>query len=52
VAGVAEAIASCRPYRPAPGIDKVLEEYSRNTGVLYDSEVVGNCVKLFAGKGF
>ena len=32
-----EAMASHRPYRPALGIDKVLEEIARNQGSLYDA---------------
>ena len=52
VADVVEAMASHRPYRPALGIDKALEEISRNKGILYDSEVVDACVKLFAEKKF
>ena len=34
VADVVEAMASHRPYRPARGIDKALEEISQNKGVL------------------
>ena len=33
VADVVEAMASHRPYRPALGIDKALEEISQKTGV-------------------
>ena len=52
VADVVEAIASHRPYRPALGIDKALEEISQNRGVLYDPEVADACLKLFTEKGF
>ncbi len=52
VADVVEAMASYRPYRPAHGIDKALEEISQNRGVLYDPEVVDACLKLFTEKGF
>jgi HD-GYP domain-containing protein (c-di-GMP phosphodiesterase class II) len=52
VADVVEAMSSHRPYRPAHGIDKALEEISQNRGVLYDPEVVDACLKLFADKGF
>ncbi len=52
VADVVEAIASHRPYRPALGIDKALEEISQNRGVLYDSQVTDDCLKLFAEKRF
>ena len=52
VADLIEAISSHRPYRPALGIDKALEEISKNRGILYDAEVVDACLKLFKGKGF
>ena len=52
VADVVEAMASHRPYRVALGIDKALEEISRNRGILYDPEVVDICLKLFTEKGF
>ena len=52
VADVVEAMASHRPYRPALGIDKALEEISQKKGVLYDPEVVDMCLKLFAEKKF
>ncbi len=52
VADVVEAMASHRPYRPALGIDVALEEISKNKGVLYDSEVVGACLKLFKENEF
>lgn len=52
VADVIEAMASHRPYRPALGIDKALEEISKNKGKLYDAEVVNACVKLFREKRF
>jgi HD-GYP domain-containing protein (c-di-GMP phosphodiesterase class II) len=52
VADVVAAMASHRPYRPALGLDKALEEISHNRGVLYDSEVVDACLELFAEKGF
>jgi len=52
VADVVEAIASQRPYRSALGIDKALEEITRNKGILYDPEMVDHCVRLFTEKGF
>jgi HD-GYP domain-containing protein (c-di-GMP phosphodiesterase class II) len=39
IADVVEAIASHRPYRPALGIDKALEEISKKKDILYDAEV-------------
>jgi PAS domain S-box-containing protein/putative nucleotidyltransferase with HDIG domain len=52
VADVVEAIASHRPYRPAHGLDKALEEISQNRGKLYDPYVVDACLKLFSQKKF
>ncbi len=47
-----EAMASHRPYRPAHGIDKALEEISQNRDILYDPEVVDACLRLFKEKVF
>ena len=47
VADVIEAMATNRPYRPALGIDKALEEISKNKGRLYDPDVVDTCLELF-----
>jgi putative nucleotidyltransferase with HDIG domain len=52
VADVVEAMASHRPYRPALGIDKALDEISKNKGKLYDPDVVDACVKLFKEQDF
>ncbi len=52
VADVVESMASYRPYRPALGIDAALEEIEKNRDILYDREVVENCVKLFRNKNF
>ncbi|MEW6186165.1 MAG: HD domain-containing phosphohydrolase [Thermodesulfobacteriota bacterium] len=52
VADVVEAIASYRPYRPALGIEKALEEIETNQGILYDPAVVGGCLRLFREKGY
>jgi len=52
VADVVEAMTSHRPYRPALGIDKALEEITMNRGVLYDEKVVDACVTLFKERGF
>jgi putative nucleotidyltransferase with HDIG domain/PAS domain S-box-containing protein len=52
VADVVEAMSSHRPYRPALGIEKALNEISQNKGVLYDSSVVDACIRLFNEKGF
>jgi putative nucleotidyltransferase with HDIG domain/PAS domain S-box-containing protein len=47
VSDVVEAMSSHRPYRPALGVDKALEEISKNKGKLYDPGVVDTCVELF-----
>jgi putative nucleotidyltransferase with HDIG domain len=52
VADVVEAMASHRPYRPALGIEKALEQISQKKGILYSPEVVEICIKLFTEKGF
>jgi len=52
VADVVEAMSSHRPYRPALGVEKALEEISRNRGVLYDPDVVDACLKLFKENRF
>jgi PAS domain S-box-containing protein len=52
VADVVEAMSSHRPYRPALGIEKALEEISKNKGTLYDPDAVGACLKLFKEKQF
>lgn len=52
VADVVEAMASPRPYRPALGIDKALDEIRKNRGALYDETVVDTCLALFQDKGF
>ncbi|MGA9047625.1 MAG: PAS domain S-box protein [Dehalococcoidia bacterium] len=52
VADVVEAISSHRPFRQALGIDKALEEISKNKGKLYEPDVVGVCVELFKSGKF
>jgi len=47
VADVIEAMAAHRPYRSALGIDKAIEEITKNMGRLYDPDVVDACLKLF-----
>lgn len=46
VADVTEAMASHRPYRPALGIDKALDEISKNKGIFYDPEVADALLRL------
>ena len=52
VADVVEAISSHRPYRPALGLDKALEDITQGRGTLYDPEVVDTCLKLFREKAW
>ena len=52
VADVVEAMASHRPYRPAFGLDRALEEIKLNRGRLYGPDEVDACVKLIEQKGF
>jgi PAS domain S-box-containing protein/putative nucleotidyltransferase with HDIG domain len=52
VADTVEAMMSHRPYRPALGLDKALEEISQNRGRLYGEAVVDACVRLFKEKNF
>jgi response regulator RpfG family c-di-GMP phosphodiesterase len=52
VADVVEALSSHRPYRPALGIEKALQEISSNMGKLYDLKVAEACLRLFREKRF
>ncbi len=52
VADVVEAMSSHRPYRPALGMEKALEEIGRYKGTLYDPEVVDACLRVFREHGF
>ncbi len=52
VADVVEAISSHRPYRPTLGINFALDEITKNRGILYDANVVDNCLKLFKDKNY
>ena len=51
VADVVEAMSSHRPYRPALGIDKALEEISSKRDIFYDPDVVDAFLSLFQEKG-
>ncbi len=46
VADVVEAMSSHRPYRPALGQPKALDEISKNSGMYYDPDAVGACQRL------
>ena len=52
MADVVEAMASHRPYRPALGISKALNEISAKRGILYDAAAVDACIRLFTEKRF
>ncbi len=52
VADVVEAMASHRPYRPAHGEEKALEEISTNRATRYDPDAVDACLNLFREKEF
>jgi putative nucleotidyltransferase with HDIG domain len=52
VADVVEAMVSHRPYRPALGLEKALDEISRNRGTFYDAMVVDAALKLLKEEGF
>lgn len=52
VADVVEAMSSHRPYRPALGIDRAFDEISRQSGILYDPEIVNACLAVFREDGF
>jgi len=52
VANVVEAMSSYKAYRPALSIDESLAEISKYENILFDTEVVNTCLKLFKEKGF
>ena len=52
VSDVVEAMAHYRPYRPALGIDRALEEIELNRGILYGAAEADICLKLFREKSF
>lgn len=51
VADVVEAMSNDRPYRPGMGIGPALDEVKKGRSVLYEAEVVDQCIKLFE-RGF
>ncbi len=52
VADHVEAMSSHRPYRPALGLEKALEEIRRGRGIQFDARVVDACIRLFREKRF
>jgi len=45
-------MASHRAYRPAPGLEKALQEIGARSGTLYDPDVVDACIRIFKEKDF
>lgn len=52
VADVVEAMSSHRPYRPAHGTGRALQEIAQQRCTLYDPQVVDACLRLFYEKNF
>ncbi|MBC8274597.1 MAG: HD-GYP domain-containing protein [Chloroflexi bacterium] len=52
VADVVESMASHRPYRPALGKKKALNEILKYKGILYDPAVADACSRLSSNGGF
>jgi putative two-component system response regulator len=50
VADVFEAMTSHRPYRPSLGIEKAYDELRQNSGILYDTNVVEACLRIFRNR--
>ncbi|MEO5357490.1 MAG: response regulator [Nitrospirae bacterium YQR-1] len=46
VADVIEAMTFHRPYRAALGIDRAIDEITKNSGILYDPVVVEACIEV------
>ncbi len=46
VADLVEAMASHRPYRPAPGVGAAMDEIGWGAGRLYDEKVVAACQRV------
>ncbi len=52
VADVVEAMSAHRPYRPALGIERALDEIRAQRGSSFDGEVVTACIELFESGEF
>jgi len=52
VADVVDAFATTRSYRPALEVEAALFFISGNRNILYDSDVVNACLRLFNEKGY
>lgn len=51
VADVIDAMASHRPYRPAMGLEKALDEVEGKKGTLYDRDIVEACARVLERNG-
>jgi putative nucleotidyltransferase with HDIG domain len=51
VADVVEAMSSHRPYRPALGMEMVIEEITKNRNLVYDPAVANACLKIIEETG-
>jgi len=47
---VFESMASHRPYRPTLGLERAVDELTKNRGILYDPVVVDTLLKLVEEK--
>jgi PAS domain S-box-containing protein/putative nucleotidyltransferase with HDIG domain len=47
VSDVVEAMSSHRPYRPGLSVEAALKEIVQNKDILYDSDVVNACLRVF-----
>ena len=52
VADVVEAMASHRPYRPALGIQKAIEEIESHRGSWFDEDAADACIRIVSAKDF
>ncbi len=52
VADVVESMSSHRPYRPALGVKKALEEIKAGRGMVFDERVVDACLAIFEEDGY
>ena len=51
VADVIEAMSAHRPYRPALGIERAIEEITQKRGSLYDAHIVDICLGIYSDEG-
>lgn len=51
VADVLEAMSAHRPYRPALGVEIAIEEIVTHRNILYDTDVVDTCLRIYRAEG-